>query len=118
MFRYRVRPRTSAEMKKVFLHPAWTDQFFKYERVDVYYNDDTPKSIVALQMYDPFGSPTTKYTTSDYTSSQNASPASPINRLQRAILTREAQLAKLTGIRSKYSCPIREDTASGTVSWE
>ena len=59
------------------LHPAWTDPV-KNARVDIYYSDGTPKHIVALQMYDLFGSPTTKFTTSDYTNSQNASPISNI----------------------------------------
>jgi len=60
------------------LHPTWNGQFFKNERVDVYYSDTAPKRIVALQMYDLSGSPTTKYTTTDYTNSQNASPLSNI----------------------------------------
>ena len=59
------------------LHPAWSDPV-KNERVDIYYSDGTPKHIVALQMYDLFGSPTTKFTTSDYTNSQNASPISNV----------------------------------------
>ena len=60
------------------LHPFWNGQFFKNERVDVYYSDTTPKRIVALQMYDLFGNPTTKFTTTDYTNSQNTSPLSNI----------------------------------------
>lgn len=59
------------------LTPAWTTPI-KHARVDIYYSDGTPKQIVALQMYDLFGSPTTKYTTSDYLNKQNASPVSNI----------------------------------------
>ena len=59
------------------LHPAWTDPVIN-ERVDIYYIDGTPKHIIALQMYDLFGSPTTKFTTSDYINSQNASPLSNV----------------------------------------
>ncbi|HEU0004261.1 MAG TPA: hypothetical protein VFQ36_25375 [Ktedonobacteraceae bacterium] len=58
--------------------PAWTDPTVANERVDIYYTDDTPKHIVALQMYDPFGSPTVKYTTGDYISSLRASPISNV----------------------------------------
>ncbi len=53
------------------LHPG---QLFKNERVDVYYSYPLPYRIVALQMYDRFGHPTTKFTTTDYTVRQNASP--------------------------------------------
>ena len=62
------------------LHPAWTGTLtVKNERVDVYYNsDETPKRIIALQMYDLTGHPTTKYTTAEYTTSLNASPLSNI----------------------------------------
>ena len=58
--------------------PAWTDPVYKNERVDIYYSDDTPKHIVALQMYDPFGNLTTKYTTGDYINSLHASPVSNV----------------------------------------
>jgi hypothetical protein len=58
--------------------PFWNGQFFKNERVDVYYRDTTPKLIVALQIYDLFGRPTTKFTTTDYANSQNASPLSNV----------------------------------------
>jgi hypothetical protein len=66
---------------KSALHPAWTGQFtVTYERVDIYYNsDDTPKRIVALQMYDLAGHPTMKYTTAEYTDSLNTSPLSNIS---------------------------------------
>jgi len=61
------------------LQPYWTDQFLKNARVDAYYNDDdTPKRIVALQMYDLAGHPTTKYTTTEYTNSLHASPLSNV----------------------------------------
>lgn len=60
------------------LHPGWNGQFFKNERADVYYRDGTPKRLVALQMYDLSGNPTTKFVTTDYADSQNASPISNI----------------------------------------
>jgi hypothetical protein len=53
------------------LHPG---QLFKNERVDVYYSYPLPYRIVALQLYDSSGHPTTKFTTTDYTASQHASP--------------------------------------------
>lgn len=63
---------------KSTFNPAWTDPTIANERVDIYYTDDTPKHIVALQMYDPFGSPTVKYTTSDYLNSQHVLPVSNV----------------------------------------
>ena len=59
------------------LSPTWHDPVIK-ERVDIYYSDDTPKHVVAIQMYDLFGSPTTKYTTSEYRNNQNTPPLSNI----------------------------------------
>ena len=58
------------------LHPSWNGQFFKNERVGVYYSGDTPKRIGALQMYDLSGRPTTKFFTNDYMNSQKTSPLS------------------------------------------
>ena len=58
------------------LHPAWDGQFFKNEKVDVYYIDGTPRRLVALQMYGPSGNLTKKFVTTDYFNSQNASPIS------------------------------------------
>lgn len=60
------------------LHPTWNGQFFKNERVDVYYSSAMPYRIGALQMYDLSGRPTTKFTTTDYTNSLNASPISNV----------------------------------------
>ncbi len=71
-------PNTLYIFDKNALHPTWTNQFFKNARVDVYYSDATPRRIGALQMYDLSGRPTTKFTTTDYTNSQNASPISNI----------------------------------------
>lgn len=51
------------------LHPTWTDPIFKGERVDIYYVDDTPRRIVALQLYDLYGNPWKKFTTTEYDSS-------------------------------------------------
>ncbi len=39
-----------------------------------YYFDQTPKRMVALQLYDQFGVPLTKYTTSDYQPNQQGTP--------------------------------------------
>jgi len=61
------------------LNPGWTGQFLQNARVDAYYNsNDTPKRIVALQMYDLAGHPTTKYTTTEYTNSLHATPLSNV----------------------------------------
>ncbi len=62
---------------KTTLTPTWTSPIL-HERVDIYYNDTTPKHIVAIQMYDLYGDPTTKFTTSEYLNNQPASPISNI----------------------------------------
>ena len=60
------------------LHPAWNDQFFKGEQIDIYYVDETPKTVVALQFYDKLGDPLTKYTASDYQPNQQSTPLTNI----------------------------------------
>jgi hypothetical protein len=47
-------------------HPAWDGQFFKNERADIYYEDREPKVVVAMQLYDQFGEPAQKLTTTTY----------------------------------------------------
>ena len=47
-------------------HPVWNDQVYKRQRVDVYYQDGTPKKVVALELYDLFGGPSTRFTTAEY----------------------------------------------------
>src|SRR5579871_1123349 len=47
------------------LTPTWITPFL-HARVDIYYSDGTPKHVAAIQMYDLYGNPTTKYTTSEY----------------------------------------------------
>ena len=47
-------------------HPAWDGQFFKNQRVDIYYEDREPKVVVAMQLYDQFGEPAQKLTTTTY----------------------------------------------------
>ncbi len=42
------------------------NQAFKGEKIDIYYKDATPRQVMAIQLYDQFGDPTTKYTTSAY----------------------------------------------------
>ena len=59
------------------LTPAWTTPYI-HARVDIYYSDGTPKHVAAIQMYDLYGNPTTKYTTSEYRNNQQAPPASNI----------------------------------------
>jgi hypothetical protein len=56
------------------LHPAWNNKFFIKERVDIYYLDETPRRVTALQFYDLFGDPTTKYTTDAYQPNQPGMP--------------------------------------------
>jgi hypothetical protein len=54
--------------------PLWRTTFahvFKRERVDVYYVDGVPRRVVALQLYNQFGDPTTKFTTIDFDNNQN-----------------------------------------------
>lgn len=62
---------------KNMLTPVWPIPVL-HARVDIYYSDGPPKHVVAIQMYDVFGSPTTKYTTSEYRNNQNAPPLSNI----------------------------------------
>lgn len=62
---------------KSTLSPAWTTPYL-HARVDIYYSDGTPKQVVAIQMYDLYGNPTTQYTTSEYRNNQSASPVSNI----------------------------------------
>ena len=62
---------------KSTLTPAWNTPVL-HARVDIYYSDGTPKHVVAIQMYDVYGDPTTKYTTSEYLNNQQASPVSKI----------------------------------------
>lgn len=59
------------------LTPAWTTPYV-HARVDIYYSDGTPKHVTAIQMYDPYGNPTTKYTTSEYVNNQQTSPVSNV----------------------------------------
>jgi hypothetical protein len=60
------------------LHPAWNYQFFKGEQIDIYYVDEIPKTVVALQFYDQLGDQLTKYTTSDYQPNQQSTPLTNI----------------------------------------
>lgn len=60
------------------LHPAWNGQFYQGGRVDIYYIDETPRRVIALQFYDPFGDPTAKYTTKAYQASQPGMPLSSV----------------------------------------
>lgn len=60
------------------LHPAWKGQFYSGARIDIYYIDETPRRVIALQFYDPFGDPTTKYTTDAYHASQPSMPLSSV----------------------------------------
>jgi hypothetical protein len=59
------------------LTPAWATPVL-HARVDIYYSDGTPKHVVAIQTYDVYGDPTTRYTTSEYLNYQQQSPVSNI----------------------------------------
>ena len=59
------------------LTPTWTTPYV-HARVDIYYSDGTPKHVAAIQMYDPYGNPTTKSTTSEYMNNQQTSPVSNV----------------------------------------
>jgi len=48
------------------LNPNWDNQAFKGEKIDIYYEDATPRQVMAIQLYDQFGDPATKYTTPAY----------------------------------------------------
>ncbi len=47
--------------------PAFNIQIVPGTRVDLYYEDTTPKQIVGLQTYDASGTPSTLYKTADFT---------------------------------------------------
>ena len=57
--------------------PTWSDNVYKRQRVDVYYQDGTPKKVVAIVLYDPFGTSSSKFTTSDYDAAMKGSTSSP-----------------------------------------
>ncbi len=44
-------------------HPVWDDHVFVGQRVDIYYVDGTPRQVLALQLYDESGNPSTRFTT-------------------------------------------------------
>jgi hypothetical protein len=52
--------------------PSLSQPFFKDEQITIYYIPGTPPQIVAIQTFDQFGNPSTKYTTSGYTQNPNS----------------------------------------------
>lgn len=56
---------------KTRLNPNWNNQAFKGEKIDIYYEDATPRQVMAIQLYDQFGDPTAKYTTPTYDQNPN-----------------------------------------------
>lgn len=50
--------------------PALPAQFALGTQVDIYYQDGTPRQIIALQIYNASGQPTTKYITATYATMQ------------------------------------------------
>jgi len=65
---------------KYDLHPAWDDaQVFKGEKVDVYYGDETPQKVFAIQFYSIMGSLSQKFTTNNFDTNPNTYPKSDIS---------------------------------------
>jgi hypothetical protein len=44
-------------------HPVWDDHVFIGQKIDIYYGDETPKKVFAIQLYDENGNPSTRFTT-------------------------------------------------------
>ena len=57
--------------------PAWSDRVYKQQQVDIYYQDGTPKKVVAIVLYDPFGTSSSEFTTPDYDAATKGSVSSP-----------------------------------------
>jgi hypothetical protein len=57
--------------------PVWSDKVYKRQRVDIYYQDGTPKKVVAIVLYDPFSTSSSKFTTFDYDAGVKGSASSP-----------------------------------------
>ncbi len=47
-------------------HPTWNDHVIRGQKVDIYYAGQSPKTILAIQLYDDGGNPSTRYTTTAY----------------------------------------------------
>jgi hypothetical protein len=56
---------------KTKLNPNWNNAAFKNQKIDIYYEDATPRQVMAIQLYDQFGDPTAKYTTPAYEQNPN-----------------------------------------------
>lgn len=55
--------------------PVWDGQIYKGQRVDLYYQDGWPKKVLAIQLYDLYGSEQQKYVTPAFaTASSHATP--------------------------------------------
>lgn len=52
-------------------HPVWNDHVFIRQKIDIYYGDETPKKVFALQLYDENGNPSTRFTTSAFDKNPN-----------------------------------------------
>ena len=52
-------------------HPVWDDHVFIGQKIDIYYGDETPKKVFALQLYDEHGNPSTRFTTSTFDENPN-----------------------------------------------
>ncbi|MBV9257256.1 MAG: hypothetical protein JO215_04450 [Ktedonobacteraceae bacterium] len=60
--------------RRVF-SPSWNDNaVFKGQHVDIYYLDETPKRVVAIQLYDASGRPEQEFTTSYFKTHSNQPP--------------------------------------------
>ena len=53
-------------------HPTWNDHVIRGQKVDIYYAGQSPKTILAIQLYDDGGNPSTRYTTTAYDKNPNA----------------------------------------------
>lgn len=53
-------------------HPTWNDHVIQGQKVDIYYTGQSPKTVLAIQLYDEGGNPSTRYTTTAYDQNPNA----------------------------------------------
>jgi len=52
--------------------PAVGQPFPKGDKIDIYYEATTPETVVAMQLYDYFGQPLTRYTSPEYVQNPNS----------------------------------------------
>lgn len=96
------------------LHPAWNEQFYKGEEIDIHYIDETPKTVVAFKFYDQYGNPLTQYTTSNYQPNQQSVSVTNVGFVIGAVLSTIGLL--ILGFAIFYASNNRRSKHPGLVS--